>query len=131
MKKKTGIIVAVVVLIIACLCFFVFSKSPEEKINERVLSYAEDYKVVQEKEDIYEISVMAPDFIDVMDDLESEEADNPKALWKSLKNHEEADKEYRFYVKKENQELINEKYMDEVKRVLMVEAISRMPKINK
>ncbi len=127
MKKVVMILLGLALI----LCTACGNQETEEKeIDDFYRQYAEQYEVLEEKEDgTIEIQVTAPDFVEIVGNLlqeyDAEELD-VTVMQDAVQNQEVATKKYVFTVEEMEQETIEEAFLDEVSYEMMIAAITEV-----
>lgn len=127
MKKVVMILLGLALI----LCTACGNQETEEKeIDDFYKQYAEQYEVLEEKEDgTMEIQVTAPDFVEIVGNLlqeyDAEELD-VTVMQDAVQNQEVATKKYVFTVEEMKQETVEEAFLDEVSYEMMIAAITEV-----
>ena len=123
---KIHFIMAFVVCVIGCVFVLCSCGNKDNSLKDFTVKYASEYKVVNNENDNYRVSVSAPDFQKIATLLIAESNDNKvdsNKIINYVEQHPEYKKDYILNVDECSENVIHKKLFDQISYDLMVAAI--------
>lgn len=124
--SKIHFIMAFVLSVVGCVFVLCSCGNKDDSLKEFTVKYSSEYKVVNNENNNYSISVSAPDFQKIATLLIAESNDNKvnsNKIIDYVEQHPEYKKDYILNVDECSEDVIHKKLLDQISYDLMVAAI--------